>query len=72
MVKKAEFHNYLIKTMLLAFIGPILLFVAFLKLGLDSRLNLLICISIFCYLMASMSLKTIKKYSRKIKIKKIN
>lgn len=72
MVKRSEFHHYLIRTIVIAFVVPILLFIALLKLGLDSRLNLLINIGIFCYLMVSVSLNTIKRYSKKIKIKKTN
>lgn len=71
MGKKTMFHFYLIRMVVLAFVLPLVLFIAMIKIGIDAKLSIMLCVGLFGYFMISISMKTIKMYSGKKKVKKL-
>lgn len=67
MKNKHEFHGHLIKAVIALFILPIATFLATIHIGINERICFLASIGLFVFILNSITMKTIKQYSKKTK-----
>lgn len=59
-----NFHNYLIRYILLLFTLPVLSFIVMMHAGINARLSFLLVIGLFIFILFSITRTTIDKYNK--------